>query len=496
MRNFVALALLCAATCVVASPESESLTRRARDALEAQRYEDAAKLLVDAVRADPADRVAVFYLGATANRLGRAARAHALLAKAEADGLKDPELDFEMAWSLMELGEAAQCDERLQRYEKANPGRALASEFQGRCLLALGRYTDAEAKLREALARDASSKPRVDLLIARVQYARGDRRAAAATLAEASFGSSDVGRALRDGQAALAALAPPPGTGLKFAASAAVGHNSNVIGLGNTIPLPADITGKSSAFVRTSFGVSNTVQIDSQTRGSVGYGLLLDRYLDIRAANLDDHYLYAEIAHRRSERLTLSMRGSMQITYLDGAHFRTQPAVRAAAAYRFTPNSVTEASYVFAEPEYAVNANVPAFDRNGDIHALSLNHVMRVPDSPWSGSIGYAHVENRAEGSDFRSTGDAASAAVRYAFTTQTDLTVGANFGRDRYRNSNSLTGFARRDKPQSGFVQINGPLAEHLRYYVQIQASRSGSNISFYDYRQHTLLGGIAVDF
>jgi len=375
------------------------------------------------------------------------------------------------------------------------PGRAITSELLGRCHLLLREHDKAEAKLREALARDPGAKPRVDLYLAQVQFGRGDRQAAAATFSMLTRSDSEVGRALRQGEAALAAVAPPPGLGWRFSVSAGAGHNSNVIGLGNTIPLPADITNKSASFVRASFGASYTAQLDAATRASVGYGFLGERYDAIRAANLEDQYLYGEFARRLSDRFALSLRASMQITRLGGQHFRTQPAVSPALAFRFGPASTTEFSYTLALPEYTRSA-IAAFERSGEIHAFAVNHVIQPEGSPWSGSIGYVHAENKTEGAEFRSGSDGFSGALRYSFGPRANITVGASLGRDRYDNPSAFAGFARRDRPESAFAQVNGPLTEHLRYYAQVQASRSRSNIAFFDYKQRVLLGGIAIDF
>lgn len=495
MRIVLALGLLCASLATFASPESEALKREGQRALEAGRYEEAIGRFRAATRADPADRDAAFMLGATFNRTGDFAGAYVRLKALEAVGYRNRALDFEIGWSLLGMQRARACVVRLERYEQSVPGTALNSELLGRCYLLLREYDKAEAKLREALARDPGAKPRVDLYLAQVQFGRGERQAAAATFTALTRSDSEVGRALRQGDAALAAIAPPPGVGWRFSVSAAAGHNSNVIGLGNTIPLPTDITSKGASFVRGGFGASYTARLDAATSASVGYGFLLERYDSISAANLEDHYFYGEFARRLSERIAVSLRASTQLTRLGGDHFRTQPAIRPALAVRFGPASTTEFSYTLAVPEYRTSA-IAAFERSGEIHAFAVNHVIQPEGSPWSGSIGYAHTENRSEGAEFRSSSDGFSGALRYSFGPRTNITVGASVGRDRYDNPSVFTGFARRDRPESAFVLLNGPLTENLRYYAQVQASRSRSNIAFFDYKQRVLLGGIALDF
>ena len=205
-----------------ATPESEILKREGIEFLKADRTADAIAKFRAAMTADPADRDAAFLLSAAHNRHGDFAGAYVRLKALEETAYRNLEFDFEIGWSLMGLGRAGACVPRLERYEKSVPGRAITSELLGRCHLLLREYDKAEARLREALSRDAAAKQRIDLYLAQVQYGRGERQAAQATLAGILRGDSEIGRVLRDGQAVLAALEPPPGTGLRFAASAAI----------------------------------------------------------------------------------------------------------------------------------------------------------------------------------------------------------------------------------------------------------------------------------
>ncbi|MCF8149102.1 MAG: tetratricopeptide repeat protein, partial [Sulfuritalea sp.] len=484
-----------------ASPATALLKREGRRALEMNLYMEAIEKFREATLADPTDRDAAFLLGATFNRAGDFAGAYVRLKALEETSYRNREMDFELGWSLLGMGRAGACIPRLKRYEASVPDRAIVSELLGRCHLMLREYEKAEAKLREAVVRDPGSRTRVDFYLAQVQAGRGDRQAANATVDAIMRSDSDIGRALRDGQAGLAALeslAQPAETGLRMAASAAIGYNDNVIGLGNTIPLPTDITRKGSMFFRGSFGASYDHQFDLGTRGSVGYGGLIDRYDEIKAANLEDHFFHADLAHRVHERVALSLRASLQVTYLSGNHFRDQPALRTAAAYRWNDSAVTELSYTFARPDYAVPGVAPQFERDGSVHALSVNHLIQSAGSPWLGSVGYTRSENRTQGADFHSSGDSISGALRYTFGKRTHLTLTAYLGHDRYANPNSLSGFAfaRSDKPLAVSVQYTAPLSEKLRYFLQFQSSRSHSNIAFFDYRQQAVIAGIDVDF
>src|SRR6185503_2394811 len=122
-----------------------------------------------------------------------------------------------------------QCVERLERFESAAPGRGQASEFLGRCYLALRQYDKAEAMLKRALERDARLAPTVNLSLAALEQARGRPAAARAHLESVASADAPTGRALRE----LAGPPDPvtqPDKPLRLSLSFTVGHNDNVIG--------------------------------------------------------------------------------------------------------------------------------------------------------------------------------------------------------------------------------------------------------------------------
>jgi hypothetical protein len=398
----------------------------------------------------------------------------------------------------MGMGQARTCVERLERYEAAVPGRGQASEFMGRCLLSLREYARAEAMFARALERDPRLAPTVNLSMAAVEQARGRRDAARTRMEALTDTDAPTGRALRD----LAGPPDPPiqpDKPLRASLSFSAGHNSNVIALGNTIPLPTDITRKSADFTRWTGGATYTHQLDAATSATLGYALLTDRYDGLGSANLVDHFFYADIFRQTTERVGVSLRMAGELTDLAGTRFRNVVSFRPAVSYRFSGDSVTELAYGYANSEYR-NTVPGVFDRNGDSQSLSLVHSFRLRGTNWSGAVGATYTENRTEGSDFDSHGIGASGTIRYTFDNRIVVALGAGFTRDDYRNPNSLAGggfaYARADKQQVVSLQATGPLAERLRWFVQGQSLRNSSNIVFYDYKQTVVSGGIAADF
>lgn len=498
MRIAIALALACVLSVASASPESDALKQQGMRALAEGRFADAAAHFASAMKADPRDAEAAYLHGAAANRQGQFAVAQDSLRKAEAAGYRDPELDFELGWAHMGRGEAQPCIDRLERFDAARPGRGQASEFLGRCHLALRRHDQAEARLNEALARDPRLAPTVNLALASVEQARGRTQAARARMETAFAADAPTGRALRD----LAGPPEPaiqPDKPLRLSLSLSAGHNSNVIGLGNTMPLPADIQRKSSMFTRFSAGAAYTHQVDPATSFTLGYAFLSDRYEDIPGANLLDHYIYADLFTQVTARAAFSIRGSSQLTTLGGSRFRDALGFRPAFSYRFTDHSVTEFAWSVTDNDYRANV-APAFSRNGESQAYSAVHSFRMPGTNWSGAVGASYGRNRTEGGDFVSDSLGVSGTLRYAFPNRIVAAVGAGASRDDYGNPNSLAGagfaFARKDEQSSLSVQLAGPFNDRARWFIQAQSLRNTSNIAFYQYKQTAVTGGLAIDF
>jgi len=439
---------------------------------------------------------ALFLEGSAENRAGRFDAAGQLLRQAQAAGYRDAELRFELGWAAMGSRNWEECIVQLERYEQATPGRGQTSEFLGRCHLALRRPERAEALLKQALERDPRLASTANLLLAQIEQSRGNTQAARTRLESVTSADAPAGRALRD----LAGPPDPvtqPDKPLRVSLSLSVGQNSNVIGLGNTIPLPADISRKSALFRRLSAGASYTRHVESDTAFTFGYAYLGDRYEDIGGANLRDHYVYADLFHQFDARIAFSLRVSGEFTTLGGARFRDVLSLRPALSYRFSPDAVTELAWSLSQNDYLA-ATDPAFRRDGDTQALSLVHSFRLRGSNWSGAVGATVASNRTDGSDFNSDSLGFSGTLRYTFPNRIVAALGASLSRDNYRDPNSLSGgaFARADRQHTISAQFTGPLFDKVRWFAQTQSLRNRSNIAFYDYRQSSVTAGVAWDY
>ena len=498
--SVVAVALsLSFSTTPYASPQSERLTAQGIAHLEAGRYREAIEAFNGAVKADAKDLRPVFFQGVALNRLGAYREALALLARIEKRDVRHSDMDFEIGWSLMGLRRPHECIQRLERFEKAQPGRAQTSEFIGRCHLLLGELEKAEAAFAEAARRDPRLQSTIDLAMAAVEQARNRPDAMRQRLESAGRADTQTGRALRE------LIGPPPAAGLvakplRMGITFSGGYNDNAIGLGSTIPLPADISRKGTYFVRGTLNASYTHAFAENTAGVLGYALLVDRYDDLHAVDLNDVFVYGDIVHRVSDTVGLSFRLSNEFTTLAGERFRNLVTARPAVSLKLTPRSVTEFAYAFAKNDYMDNVPI-VFSRDGDSSTATVTHLFQVGDTRWSGALSASHTRYRAEGNDFTFDAYGGTASIRYDFTNRVSAVAGFGYTEYDYANANSVAppagfAFARDDEQLLLFAQVAGPLSDAWRWFIQAQRIRNHSNIAFYDFTQNTVSVGVAADF
>ncbi len=492
-------ALLFFSTAPYASPQSERLTAQGVEHLEAGRYREAIEAFNTAVKADAKDLRPVFFQGVALNRLGAYREALALLARLEKLGVRHADMDFEIGWSLMGLRQPRECVRRLERFDKAQPGRAQTSEFIGRCYLLLGELEKAESAFAEAVRRDPRLQSTVDLAMAAVERARNRPDATRERLESAARAETQTGRALREivGPPPAATLVPKP---LRLGISFSGGYNDNAIGLGSTIPLPADISRKGTYFVRATLNASYTHAFSENTAGVLGYALLVDRYDHLHAVDLNDVFIYGDVVHRVSNTVGLSFRLSNEFTTLAGQRFRNLVTARPAVSLKLTPRSVTEFAYAYAKNDYMGSVPI-VFSRDGDSSAVTLTHLFQVPDTRVSGALSGSYTRYRAEGNDFTFDAYSATASVRYDFTERVSGVLGVGYTGYDYANANSVSppagfAFAREDEQLLLFAQLVGPLSDVWRWFIQGQRIRNRSNIAFYDFTQNTVSVGVAADF
>jgi tetratricopeptide (TPR) repeat protein len=486
-----------------ASPASRELVRQGLAEMQARRYAAALQKFEEAERADPADaRTVFFFQGAALNRLGRHADALTRLERAARTGSPHPELAFETGWALVRVGRWRDAIAPLEQAEQRRPGRGQTSEFLGRAHLGLGDLARAEAHFLEALRRDPRLAPTVRLGLASIAARRGDRDAvrAQAERLQQEAPDSPIARRLQDAAALVTvppAAAPKP---WQVVVSLSGGYNSNVIFLGDGIPLPTDISQKHAYLARATLGGSYDWRLGARDSLTAGYAGQVDLYADVPEANFLDQVWYLDYRHAFSDTLAAALRVSDQFSLLDGDVFRNQVAVRPAVGYRLTSWSLVELHYALAANDYYVDT--PAVqDRDGLGHQLGLTWFAAIPGTRLLLRAGAFYTRYEADGADFDADSIGLFVGLNYPLFWQIVADVSYVHLFDRYDDPNSLAGptgfgFKREDDGDFVSVQLIRPILDWLSVYVRYDYSHNDSNIPFYEYDQHVVSSGVVARF
>ena len=489
----------------LASQTSSDLVARGAAALARQDYSAALTAFDAAAKADPSDAEAAFFQGVALNRLGRHAEALARLERAAKGPSPHADLAFETGWALLGLDRWREAIAQLERHEKAQPGRGQTSEFLGRAHLGLGEYDKAEAELKEATRRDpnlqATARVCLALLEKRRRNVAASREQLKALLREAP--ATPAGRMVRDELERLVRLSASPRRAEKpwhVALSMGGGYDSNVISLGDSAPLPGDISRKHAGFVTLGFDASYDLLATPTDTLTVGYGFQSATYDGLASANAVSHALYADYRHSFTSNLMGGLRVSDAFTRVGGHDFSNQVAVRPALAYRLADWTVSEVSYAFARSDFYAPAP-PAQNRDGDSHTLAFVQYFYPRGTKLEARAGVFGTVNRAEGADFDSRACGVVVGLRHPLFWKIAGEVSCTHTWDRADHVNSLPGpggtpVKRKTRSDSFSVRLTRPFSNALNVYVGYDYSRADANIPFYDYHRHVCSAGVLLSF
>ncbi len=499
---------LCAPTGAIAQESPGlpgiALVKEAQELLQVRDYVGALTKAQSATEINPDIPAGWFLQGFALNRLGRHEDALAALKIARKAGLRGASFDYEIGWAAIFVGEWNLAAQHLESYDRANPGDAKVSSSIGLALFGRGELDKAEARLQEAIARDPSRKPSALYLLSRIESARGDMPAARQHLKQIMIETPDsaMGRSLWGGLARQAQQAQTSrATSRKpwrVSASAAGGHNNNVIALGDGLTLPSDISSKDSSFVQFALGASYDHILQADSSLSFGYSLNSNIYTDINGFDVVDQYFYARYSKRVRDGLIASLTVSDQYTLVDTDGFRNSVGVRPALLYRFNDYSIVELAYRYASSNYYANVTLAALDRDADTHTVSLVGYFRVPNTEITFQTGYFHVANDTDGANYDSDSDSFQFVASSPLLWQTEGYVSYTKVLNDYDNPDifSPIGDIRDDDVDAVTVRFSRPLYKGLSAYARFDHTNNDSNIVLFNYDQTIWSGGLVVEF
>jgi len=506
----VAVALLLCLAGLDAAPArandaSDQLIREGVAALEAGDLAGSTNLFIDAYDEDPTDPTTAFYVGVGMNRMGDFVQAIVALEEARALGFGSPELHFETGWALLGLGQYDLAIMHLDTFEQVVPGRGKTSEFLGRAWLAKGDTQRARSHFEEAVARDPGLRSSIEFQLAAIEVSEGDPQAAAAYLDSIveNDPASPLGQYLGNRLRQLAASDTSAEQKIwSLVASFAVGHDSNAIALGDTTPLPANITNQSGSFVESAVAGSvlvfsrpgsdqlvanasaaarrygdNLTVVDSE---SLGAGLDYQAVIRSDLIGRLQGYLGTNLSHGDTINRFAGLRGSVQF---ESFHVTWEPWVGV------TYVDYNESGFV-----------APADQRSGPIRSVGLNGSWwwDAIEADLRGGIAYSNVETK--GTNFDSQSWSAVIGLNKELSDEVVADMSFAMINTDYENLDTRATppgtFKRADQTRVFSLQLSKPVWENVTLFGRFNMTSNGSNIAAFDYTRVETLAGVAASF
>ncbi|MEQ1887590.1 MAG: tetratricopeptide repeat protein [Alphaproteobacteria bacterium] len=497
---------------VMASPQSVALTAEGLAQMNAGHPSEALVKYRAAMAADDTDPDPYFHTGVLLNRGGQWVGALGAFNFSAERGSKNPELLLERGKALLGANLPRRVILDLAAYDKLKPGRAETSELIGKALSLTGDYAGAGAAFDETLKRDGARAPMIAFYRAQIANAQGDKQKSADQLNALlrDYPQSPVAANLRErfarvapapavasaeAPAAKAAPAPKPWS---VAGGLHYGHNTNVIGIADGAPLPADISSEDSDFVAAEAGAAWLFRPTDADLFNVSYAGQFTQYTDLHQFDQQFHTAAFDYSHLLSPGLLVTLRGSVDFAFVDEEHYLTRPGARIGFLYRWANGQYTDGGAGVSKSNYDFRVFLPTLDRDGEAYTASLMHYIPLTGNHATIRIGAFSTINNTDGADYDYWAAGATAGLQVALPLGFSGDAGVSYNRDEYDNRTSLTGFliTRQDDVWRTQAQISHTVTRHADIALRYNEVWSGSNVGFFEYDQRSLSIGAVARF
>jgi len=313
----------------------------------------------------------------------------------------------------------------------------------------------------------------------------------------------------------------------KLSVSPAGGYNSNVILLGDGLPLPQGIARQESGF----FEIDGAATFDWKAAavGDLVYDLFTasyeykqDFYDGISGYDVGEHSWSAKYTHLFDGQWGYKIEAKDKYNTVDGHSYSNRVSITptldfqaAKYAEKFAKELTTELVFSFANTDVFFAPSIPARNSDANNYGLELSEAIIPKNYDVANfKVSYVHFCNDAEGSDYDYGRNRLqfSAETRFSKCTTNrwyDLKATVKYFHDfdSYDHPNSRAGptglaFKRHDdKDDFGttlsfdvckYQDGNSKFAVNCQYHYL----RDDSNIAFFNYRQHIVQAGCTLTF
>jgi hypothetical protein len=291
--------------------------------------------------------------------------------------------------------------------------------------------------------------------------------------------------------------------------------NSNVPSFGDRFSLRDKADTRRSASADIATGGHYLWRLTSMDTLIGACGMGFTSYVHLPQWDQQNYNCVVRLDHTVTPDLVATAQVNDQVTVLDGDLFRNRPEVKVGAAYRVLPPLVVEGEYALSDSDYYFPVPLTQVqDRDTVTHAVGATGHFKVPGTQLRGQLGYQHLTNEADGSDWDSSGHRVTAMLSHPIVWGVVGEATYRFGSDSYDHVNSLSGFTReradtlqsivvrltRSFPMPGFVKglvpsaLSGLLPKTLKGYVRYEYNDRDSNVRFFTSHANVFKFGIST--
>ncbi len=480
-----------------ASEQSQGLISEGIQLLQQGDHRAALGKFAAAEKSDRTDADAPFFSGVTSNRVGDFESAVLNLRLAHARGSKNKDLGFELGWAYLGVDSWQHALNILNRYEKAYPGRGKTSEFRGRALIQLGEFELAEEALNEAIRRDPRLEPTARAYLISLALLQGKDNLAMTNLQRLDQKSPEFRAKLGLPEPPISPLSETKPWRVNMSFS--IGENDNAIALGNSVPLPADVSHESDQYARLTLDASYDLELNERDNLTFGYALLVDEYDEVSTADTVEHYFWLDFRHQFQPNIFGSVAFSDDYTRLDGDGFSNAVTVRPALSWSHHEWASLEVAYAYTHHNYFTSA-AAVQDRDGTEETVSITDYFTPPGTKLRVRAGIYRTWNNRDGEDFDYDSNGLTLAVSHPLNYGITGELAFSRNIDDYDNANSLAGggfaFSREDQINSLILRFSKPISRTMTVFGQFEDTDNDSNIAFYDYDQRIISIGVTARF
>lgn len=491
-----------------ANEESKRLAQEGLTLFSTGKTAEAIHRFAAATLADPNDGDAWGCLGIASHRAAETPEARrealALLARARELGTTMKSVDVEIGRANFLLEEYAACLAALERFEAAQPGGWLVSEWRGLAHYHLGQYEQALERLEESLDRGSTNADlgRYYIGLCQVRLERYGRALSTFRSLDRIAPDSPYAQRVRPYLERAAGMAARGRRDKRWwvLGSVAGGFDTNTIALGDDTLISRGGDARKDAWFASSYlEAGYRLDLSEDLDVSLRAGGSRTTYDNLARANTDSTFGGLGASCRLSDTLSAHLAVQMSEFWIEHDEYSTSWSLSPYLVCRWTDWTRTLASYSYSNTEVSRGKSSTAVDPDSEAHVALLSQSIQFPGTEISVQPVVSYLWNEADGREFRYESLTAGITVVHPILWEIEGSAGFSYTRADHGERSAFSPGrteARNDDVSTFTVRLERPIGSHFTVFVSARWSDHESNVDFYDYQRNTYALGVEFGF